>query len=500
MRSKKALKNIISNLMFQITVIICNFIIPILTIKTFGSNVNGLVSSITQFLTYISLLDSGFGVVIRSYLYKPIANKNKEEIENILYASNKFFKILASIFVVYIIVLCLIYPIVVNSSFDKWFTVSLILILSLSTFFEYFFGMSYKLFLQADQKTYVISNIQTIVTILNAIIVVILINLNFSVQIVKLGAAMIFIARPIVQNIYVKKKYHITFENVDKNYKIAKKWDGFAQHIAAIIHNNTDTAVLSFFSLVEVSVYSVYYLVIRAVKNISNSFVSGIDASFGDMMAKGEHEQLNKSFKTYEVFYFTIMTIMFICTYVLITPFVSVYTRNVFDADYFRPVFGYLLVISEFIYEIRLPYSGLVLAAGHFKETKLGAWLEAIVNIVLSVILVYKFGLIGVAIGTIVAMMIRTIEMVYHSSKYLLKRSYMVSIKMYIIMILEFVISILICQFLPDLQGISYLSWIIKALMVFGVTMVIVLGINFFVYREERNNLKNMLKKIFKRK
>lgn len=499
MRSKKAFKNIISNLVFQITVIICNFIIPILIIRTFGSDVNGLVSSITQFLAYISLLDSGFGVVIKSYLYKPIANKNKEEIESILYASNKFFKTLAGIFVLYIIILCFIYPNFINSSFDTWFTISLILIISASTFFEYFFGMSYKLLLQADQKTYIISNIQTIVTILNAIFVVVLIKLNCSIQIVKLAASLVFIARPIVQNLYVKKKYHISFAKVNKNYQIDKKWDGLAQHVAHIIHNNTDTAILSFFSLVEVSVYSVYYLVIRAIKNIANSFIAGIDASFGDMMAKKELDHLNKSFKTYEVFYFTIMTIVFACTFAMITPFVSVYTRNVSDANYFRPVFGYLLVISEFIYEIRLPYNNLTLAAGHFKETRTGAFVEAISNIVVSIILVYKFGLIGVAIGTIVAMTIRTVEMIYHSSKYLLERSCWVSVKMCLLMVIEFVICILICHFLPDLSDISYLAWIIKALYVFVISSVVVLGMNAFFYREERKNLCSMLKRIIKR-
>lgn len=497
MRSKKALKNIASTLLFQITVIVCNFIIPILIIKTFGSDVNGLVSSITQFLAYISLLDSGFGVVIRSCLYKPIANKNKEEIQDILYASNRFFKTLAIIFVVYIAVLCFIYPTVVNSTFDTWFTVSLILILSLSTFFEYFFGMSYKLFLQADQKTYIVSNIQTVVTILNAIIVVVLIKLNCSIQIVKLCAAFVFLMRPIVQNLYVRKKYNISFEKVNKDYKISRKWDGFAQHIAAIIHNNTDTAVLTFFSLAEVSVYSVYALVIKAVKNITNSFTSGVDAGFGDMIAKNENEQLNKSFKTYEVFYFTIMTITFICTYVLITPFVSVYTEGIVDANYIRPLFGYLFVISEFIYEIRLPYSGLVLAAGHFRETRIGAWLEAGFNIVISIILVFKYGIIGVAIGTIIAMTIRTIEMVYHSSKYILKRSIWISIKMYLVMIIEFVLCVIICQFLPELTTINYISWIIKAFEVFIISLIFVLTLNLIIYKEERNNLNRMIKKIF---
>ncbi len=499
MRSKKALKNIVSNLALQVTVIICNFIIPILIIKKFGSNVNGLVSSILQFLAYITLLDSGVGAVVKSYLYKPIASKNKEEIQNIIYASNKFFKLLASIFIVYIIVLCFVYPTIINSTFDKWYTISLILILSLSTFFEYFFGMSYKLFLQTDQKTYIISNIQIAVTILNAILTVILINLNCSIQIVKLVASLIFIVRPIIQNIYVKKKYNLSFKKVDKNYKIDKKWDGLAQHIAYIIHNNTDTVVLSFFSLVDVSIYSVYLLIIKGVKNITNSFINGIDSSFGDMMAKNENDHLNKSFKTYEVFYFTIITIFFICTFILITPFVTVYTRNVTDANYIRPLFGYLIVISEFIYEIRLPYIGLVTAAGHFKETRKGAWIEAITNIVISVVLVYKFGLIGVAIGTIVAMTIRTIEMIYHASKYLLKRNYSVSIKMILVIMLEFCLSVFICSFLPNLTEINYIAWFIKAIMVFIITMIVVLSINLLIYKDEKNNLKSMIKRILRR-
>ena len=65
----------------------------------------------------------------------------------------------------------------------------------------------------------------------------------------------------------------------------------------------------------------------------------------------------------------------------------------------------------------------ITLAAGHFKETRKGAWLEAFINLTLSIILVFKFGIVGVAIGTLVAMIIRTAEFMYHTSKYILKRS-----------------------------------------------------------------------------
>lgn len=77
MRSKKAIKNIIFSLTLQIITIICGFIVPKLIISSYGSDVNGLITSISQFLAYITLLEAGFGPVIRSTLYKPIANNNK---------------------------------------------------------------------------------------------------------------------------------------------------------------------------------------------------------------------------------------------------------------------------------------------------------------------------------------------------------------------------------------------------------------------------------------
>ena len=212
--------------------------------------------------------------------------------------------------------------------------------------------------------------------------------------------------------------------DAEDRFELKQKWDGLAQHIAAVIHSNTDVTILTFFcSLAEVSVYSVYSLVVSGIKKIILAFSSGIDASWGDMIAKDEYDNLNRKFNLYEILYFSICTIIFSCAMVLIVPFVSVYTKGITDVDYIRYLFGYLIVISEYIWAIRLPYSSITLAAGHFKETRKGAWIEAFVNIIISIILVKKFGIIGVTIGTIVAMLIRTIEFVYHTNKYILKRN-----------------------------------------------------------------------------
>ena len=422
MRSKKALKNIIISLLQQIVVLISGLIVPRAIIGSFGSSVNGLISSITQFLSYITLLEAGIGPVIKSSLYKPIAEKNKIQIEMILKSSQKFFRTISIIFIIYLIILCFLYPLIVNNEFEVGYTISLILIIAISTFAEYFFGMVYRLYLQAEQKTYITSLIQIFTTIINTILVVILIKVNANIQMVKLVSACVFVIRPILQNFYVRKKYNINFKEVKEKYELKQKWDGLAQHIASVIHGNTDIALLTIFlGTSEVSVYTVYLFVVKGIKNMVQALTGGVDASFGDMIAKNEIDNLNRSFKTYEIFYFTLITIVYAITLVTILPFVQIYTNGITDVEYYRPAFAVLIVLSELMWSIRLPYSSITLAAGHFKETKKGAWVEAFTNLILSIILVFKFGIIGVAIGTLVSMMIRTIEFTYHTSKSILK-------------------------------------------------------------------------------
>lgn len=442
-------------------------------------------------------MESGFGPVVKSILYKPIASKDKKEIEKILKASEKFFRTISYIFIVYIIGLCIALPMIVSNEFNIWYTLSLVIIISISTFAEYYFGMTYRLYLQAEQRTYVTSFIQIGTTILNTVMIVVLIYFGKSIQVVKLVSAIIFVARPLLQNLYVKKKFNINLNDVEANYIIKQKWDGLAQHIASVIHNNTDVVVLTLFTnTVEVSVYSIYLLIVNGIKNLVQAFTGGVDASFGDMIAKGEKVLLNKSFKVYELFYFTIVTIIFSVTLIMIVPFVSVYTRGITDANYYRPIFAYLLVIAEFVWTIRLPYSSITLAAGHFKETMKGAWVESITNIVLSVILVFKFGITGVAIGTLIAMIIRTVEFMYHTSKYILGRNQWYSFKRIIIIVVQVCIIVVVANIIPNMSIINYFKWIIQAIIIGIVSSIVVIISNIILYKNDTKEIINMAKGI----
>ena len=143
MRTKKALLNTASALLLEIVTIVCGFILPRLILATFGSKYNGITSSITQFLSYIALLKSGIGGVTRASLYKPLQEKNTDEISAIVKATESFMRRVAKIFAVFIIIFAAAFPFVVSEEFSWGFSFSLVLILGFGTFSQYYFGITY---------------------------------------------------------------------------------------------------------------------------------------------------------------------------------------------------------------------------------------------------------------------------------------------------------------------------------------------------------------------
>ena len=241
--------------------------------------------------------------------------------------------------------------------------------------------------------------------------------------------------------------------------------------------------------------YSVYNLIINGIKSFIQSFTNGIEGIFGNMIANNEKDNLNKKFKLYEIGYFSICTIIFSTTMIMIVPFVEVFTKGITDVNYSRHLFGTLLVISEFVWAIRLPYISLTYSAGHFKETRIGAWIECLVNIVVSIILVNKLGIVGVTIGTLIAMIIRAVEFIYHANKYILKRNILENIKILLVVISSFTLIIFICNFLPLLNNINYLNWIINASWIFIISMIIVLLFDVLFYKKELVDIFQLFKR-----
>ena len=507
MRSRKSLQNIITSLLLQLITIICGFIVPRAIKGAYGSAVNGAISSITQFLSYIVLVEAGVGGVVRAALYRPLAAGDMKAVSSIVRATDRFFRTVALIFAGYLVLVACGFPFLVNKEFEWLYTALLVLIIGAGTFAQYYFGLTCQVLVQADQKRYISSLLQAVTVLLNAVLVIVLVRRGCSIHIVKLGTAFVYILRPVVLRIYVNKRYKLDRSVPPDNAAISQRWDGLGHHIAYFLHTNTDVVVLTVFSrltarmgISEVSVYTVYYSVVSGVANIASTLSSGIEAAFGNMIANDEKEALRRNFSVYEFISFLATTVLFTCAGLLILPFVTVYTRNITDADYIRPAFAIVLTLAEAVYCLRIPYNSVTLAAGHFKQTRNGAFTEAVINIVLSCILVVPLGIVGVAVGTLAAMSFRTVQYVLYLSKNIIERSPAVFFGRLIINAAASAAVILLIKLLPGFSGTSYVQWAVYAMEVFVICGVVVSAVNLLLFRRDFSNLRSLIKNTIKNK
>lgn len=484
MKSKVLFYNSISPLMYQMTTIICGFILPRLILGHFGTEVNGLVNSITQFLGIIAFLELGVGTVVQSSLYKPLADNDNVTVSKVITSADKFFRHLGYILAIYVIVMLFYYPYLVKQNFSFTFTATLIIAISVRSFAQYFFGIVNRLLLLADQKAYIQYIAQTLAVITNTLGCYILIAFDCSVQVVYGMTSVIFFLQPLAIHIYIKKHYALNRKIHYDVEPIKQKWNGIAQHIAAVILTGSDTVILTVFSsLVNVSIYAVYYLPMSGSRLIIMSMISGIMALIGNLWAKQELKDLRKVFAWTEWLIHTGTTLIFTLTAVLIVPFVQVYTHGVSDANYIQPLFGVLLVAANSGHCLRLPYNIMILAAGHYKQTQHNYIIAAVMNIVISIIGVKQFGLIGVTLGTMAAMVYQTVWMAWYNSKNFIQWPMRKFFKQMVVNAVS-AVSIFIVTGYFTMTGVSYLEWIVLAIKVTACGIFVAFLVNYIFYKE----------------
>lgn len=483
-RSKKLVYNTAFGIINQLIGIICGFILPRAILGAYGSEINGLVSSVTQFISFISFADMGIISVVQASLYEPLYKNNYGDVSRIIISANKFFHKVAAVLILYVLVLTAVYPFAIDQKFDRKFTAALIVIISITSFLQYYFCLSYRILLSADQKDFIYLFLMSLTTLSNTVFSVVLIKFGSGIISVKLISALVFLIVPITLNLYVKKNYRLDLKLKLTEEPIKQKWNGLAQHIAFIVLQNTDVAVLTLFaSLTDVSIYQVYHLVVSGIRSLISSVTTGISPLMGNLIAAEEKNKLNNFFDLYEWGFHSFATLIYMCTAVLIVPFVRVYTSKINDADYIVPIFGVILTAAYYVCSLRTPYQSLIQSAGHFKQTQTSSLIEAGINIILSLLSVIKFGLVGVAVGTLAAMLYRTIYLVFYLRKNILNRPTSAFLKNILTDLLIVLISSSITRCFNFIE-ISWISWLVMSIKVFLTVFLVTAIVNLIINRK----------------
>ena len=472
MKSKVTLINIISSLTLQVVTVISGFIIPKIILTNFGSSVNGLVSSLNQFLSYITLIEGGITGVVLANLYKPLVDHDNKKISAVLVTAKKFFNKIGYLFIAYSIGVAVVYPILSKEGFSWSFVASLTVVLSLNLLIQYLFSLSFRVLLQADKKLYVISFTQIVITVCNIACAFFSVKIYPSIHLLKLLTGLLYIIQPLVYGYFVKKHYSINWGTEPDDNLLKERWNGFAINCAAFIHNSTDITILTIFTnLATVSIYGVYTLVTNGLNGLFAAVFRAIAPTVGQAYAKGDEHELNKKLDLFEFITFISVYFCFTLSGLLITPFVQLYTNGITDVDYIQPIFGVLIVMAEGLYLIKEPHLDLSYSANKFKELSVPAFVEAGINILVSIILVHKLGLIGVAIGTIAGMTYRMAYQIYFTTKIVKNRKQWIFYKKLLAFSFVTLIGVAICHFVP-LTEITVWNWVLHAFiyaLIFGV-------------------------------
>ena len=90
-RTARFVQNMLSTAVYQLTAMVMGFITPRLMILYYGSEINGLIVSVTEFLTYFKMVEAGLAAAANVALYEPLARRDDAAVSGIVSAARGFY-------------------------------------------------------------------------------------------------------------------------------------------------------------------------------------------------------------------------------------------------------------------------------------------------------------------------------------------------------------------------------------------------------------------------
>lgn len=506
-RKKSSFKNMITAVSSNVLTIIVGLVAQAVFIKILGSEYLGLNGLFSNVISMLGIVELGMGSAIIYNMYKPIAEENHEKIKSLMQFYKKSYRIITLIIsIIGIMIIPFIKYIVDIESVTVGINVYLVYILFLlETICSYI--LSYKRsMLYADQKEYITNIIHMGYTILVNTMQLTFLYFTHDYYLYLIIKVMMRLVENIVISSYVNRRYSYLLDNNVTKLDSKTEKDIFQKIKALFFHkigtfivSGTDNIIISkYLGLVTVGLYSNYYMIINAVQTVINHIIQATRASVGNLLVTESKTKQFDIFNKIRFVNFWISCFSSICIFVIMDSFITIWIGYKFVLP---TKVLLVLVINFFIVSSRSTYGAFKEAAGIFYEDRFVPIIESILNIVLSIIFVKKFGLMGVFMGTIASGLVLWC---YSYPKYVYNKLFGRKISDYIKeTIYYFIIFILIAGFTYSLAILIsfdniYLQFISNVLIALIVPNVIMLLL--FSKDENFKYFINMLKGLKKRK
>ena len=457
----------------------------------------GLYQMYGQFFAYINLTEAGFSTAALYALYKPISENDTKKVNSILSGTNRIFKFIGfGMILIGVIFSFFIKYFIKGNVIDNNYIIFSFIIFLLINVMGYFFK-PYSIYFDAREKRYIPNLIYQVGLLVKTIIEIVLLFVGFDLIKILMVSLVIVFSTNLIVRFTMKKQYPGIDFRGEKDYSAWKGTKHLIVHkLSGVVANNVDMLVIStFVGLTKVVLYSSYMYVINAIKIMLSKFSSSLYSLVGIKMLGDSEEDNYKTFMELN----TLMSFVsiVICGSLLfaINPFINIFyegeivTSNVIALCFILML--YLSINSSTMYV----YTN---STGLFKETKICTIVEAITNLLLSIIGMILFGIPGILLATSIS---------YIVADYIIKPKILYknvfkgegTKEFYLNLLITTIIFIISCTInsFIKINVSNLLSWFIVCLGLFVINLIVV----YFIFKFLKMDLWiNRIKKLIRRK
>lgn len=502
-RTRAAIWTMLIGVINSFAMVLFNIIYTNLLLKTYGSEVNGLISTITQFVSFFSIIEGGFTTAAVVSTFDTIFKKQFEKLGDILFTIKRMYYIIALVISIFVLLSGTVYVNAINSPFPFWKTYTLLVISMLTTVLTLGGLSKYTVVLQGYNREYISIVITLISKTVTWILSVWLICYNYDILLIFLVNVLNVLINILLITAYEKRYLpEVTYKGRYNRELVKGTGDVFFQKIASTIFNSTDLVLVSAcISLSAASVYNLYTLVFKSVSTLLSSVVQAPFNSFGQIIQENDLQKVNKTFEIYLTISILLATTLLSVTGMMIIPFVRLYTWGVEDYNYVYPTLVLLFLGQYFSQIINRPFAIILNASGKFKMQNKQCFWSVVANLVISISFIKWLGMHSIILGSFVATIIILEMNIVQAYKFVLHKS---ALNTNIILGINFLFSIG-CTYsfsLFDISITGYLQWVFVSIGTTITVVIFVLIINFFLNKKAITDmflyLKNLNLKINK--
>ena len=481
--------NLLSGIVYQVVLIALSFLLPRLYLENFGSEVNGVLSTIKQIFTYMCLLEAGIGLAATQALYKPVAENDRARSRSILSATGLHYRRTGIIYAAIVLLIAVAYAFVIPSGIRPAVVFSIVVLTGLPSLFTYFVQAKYRILLEVDGRKYIINNSETALQLLSNVGKILVLLLTDSLVLIQI----VYCSLAILQLGYVylraKRLYPWVAQKAEPDFAaISQRKSVLVHQISGMVFNNTDVLLLSFLcDFKVVSVYTIYNIFFSQVQAFITNITSGFAFALGQLFHT-DRDKFMKVYNVYETFYIMATFIIYTLMAVFLLPLIQIYTKGIQDANYTNVYLVLLFVLMNLLSCGKLPSNHVLEFSGKFDETRSHAIWEMVINLVVSVAAILKWGICGAIVGTIAALLFRGTMMIFYANKKVLLRSMWCTYKLWLVNGAVFAL-IMAVFFVDSFSGLSFGKLLVKGIVHTLWIVPLYLIVNFLFSRDAYKNL-----------